>query len=331
MPTQADSSPSLRAKMGSGQSIRNMRASAKGRSSLRAMMARSSSSDRSRSTRDEPETPGREPETPDGRASTSRWSTIDNDKALDAKRKLAKWRTHSSKTLTNDTYAACLSLRSLPYTAFLDGTAPTCPMPISSINEDKLLVAFGLPRSERNQIEDLQRMRRAALVTSPTDHEGAQFSASALARLAANPPPTVGKIQRRTSGWLLRPFPLGLRFSGQNMSPLPGWLAGAHSIALNMSNCDLPLHLHFALFNGSGGFVLKPAEMVTTGDDDAEHQSALSVLSSPTRKEALCWPRPRKRLHRTSIDVISLHYLPKVRALGQCCGLSFGRWKPVIS
>eukprot|EP00966_Prymnesium_polylepis_P006156 140986-Prymnesium_polylepis.1 len=47
------------------------------------------------------------------------------------------------------------------------------------------------------------------------------------------------------------------------MSPLPCWLAGSQSVALNMSNNDLPVQLHFALFNGSNGFVLKPPAMVS--------------------------------------------------------------------
>ena len=81
--------------------------------------------------------------------------------------------------------------------------------------------------------------------------------------------------------------PIGLRFSGSNMSPLyvrydsnygilsllpinlglhpcggrPGWLAGAQSVALNMSNVDLPVQCHFAWFEGSAGYVLKPPEM----------------------------------------------------------------------
>ena len=80
---------------------------------------------------------------------------------------------------------------------------------------------------------------------------------------------------------------MGARFSGANMSPsasagtrtpavcthirfdlgvnrlaaaVPGWLCGAQHVALNMTRCDLPVQLHFALFKGSGGFVLKPHE-----------------------------------------------------------------------
>eukprot|EP00966_Prymnesium_polylepis_P111486 2578862-Prymnesium_polylepis.1 len=83
----------------------------------------------------------------------------------------------------------------------------------------------------------------------------------AIVQLAANPPPEVGRMQRRTAESLLRPFPLGLRFSGKNMSPQPCFLAGAQYICLNFSHSDLPVQLHFALFNGSPGFVLKPQEM----------------------------------------------------------------------
>eukprot|EP00966_Prymnesium_polylepis_P153891 3553549-Prymnesium_polylepis.1 len=38
-------------------------------------------------------------------------------------------------------------------------------------------------------------------------------------------------MQRRTSRSILRPYPHGLRFSGRNMSPIPGWLAGAQCVA----------------------------------------------------------------------------------------------------
>eukprot|EP00966_Prymnesium_polylepis_P033738 784224-Prymnesium_polylepis.1 len=68
-------------------------------------------------------------------------------------------------------------------------------------------------------------------------------------------------MQRRTSKLLVRLFPLGLRFDSKNMSPLPGWLAGSQNVALNMSTNDLAVQLHYALFNCSQGFVLKPAEM----------------------------------------------------------------------
>jgi hypothetical protein len=46
------------------------------------------------------------------------------------------------------------------------------------------------------------------------------------------------------------------------MSPLPCWLGGTQSVALNFSEVDLAISLHFAMFRGSDGFVLKPPEML---------------------------------------------------------------------
>ena len=118
-------------------------------------------------------------------------------------------------------------------------------------------------------------------------------------------------MQRLTARRMLRPYPIGLRFSGSNMSPLPGWLAGAHSIALNFSHCDLQAQLHFALFHGSGGYVLKPKEMreaSTSGVVNAANDSAERV---PPQEEDSYWPPPRSRLHRTTIEILSLHNLPK--------------------
>ena len=140
-----------------------------------------------------------------------------------------------------------------------------------------------------------------------------QLSSRAIARLAANPPPEVGVIQRKTKSWLLRPYPLGLRISGNNMSPLPGWLAGAQSIALNMSpiegRVDLAVQLHFALFDGSGGYVLKPPEMRSRFPWE-EKDSTTPRLGA---EDDVYWPPPRPRLHRVTVDILSLHNLPKVR------------------
>jgi len=205
----------------------------------------------------------------------------------------------SPQIITDNLYAACLALRSLPKEDFLGSLPPKWPLPITSISEDRLLMALGLPETERSQIEGLhignslpQRGRR-----SPLTEE--KLSSSAIVRLAANPPPEAGWLQRRTLGWLLRPFPLGLRFSGNNMSPLPCWMAGAQHVALNMSNNDLPVQLHFALFNGTGGYVLKPEEMLRTRPKDENDD------------EKALWPPPREELHRTTLELLSLHNLPK--------------------
>lgn len=76
-----------------------------------------------------------------------------------------------------------------------------------------------------------------------------------------------------------------------------------------MSNVDVPLQLHFALFSSSsGGFVLKPPEMriITPieldgiGQDGSHDQLHLQ------------WPPSRSHLFCATINILSLHQLPKV-------------------
>ena len=86
--------------------------------------------------------------------------------------------------------------------------------------------------------------------------------------------------------------PMGQRFSGANMDPIPPWLSGAHYIALNMTNVDLPTMLHHALFASAAGYVLKPQEMC----DNSEP-----------------WPTMRDDLHRATLEILSCHNLPKLR------------------
>eukprot|EP00966_Prymnesium_polylepis_P319774 7376206-Prymnesium_polylepis.2 len=74
--------------------------------------------------------------------------------------------------------------------------------------------------------------------------------------------------------------------------------------SLNFSDADLAVQLHFALFNGSSGFVLKPSEMLDndSGSSGGEQQ----------RDGDLYWPPSRDGLHCTIIEVLSLHSCPKV-------------------
>jgi len=244
-----------------------------------------------------------------------------------ARRKLDK-KVKGTKLLTDPFYAGCLSLRSEPLPAFLRCDPPKTVLPITSINEDVLLKAIGTSVAERNRIEGLHTSSAA------TGSELFEEMSRAIVQLAANPPPEVGRMQRRTAESLLRPFPLGLRFSGKNMSPQPCFLAGAQYICLNFSHSDLPVQLHFALFNGSPGFVLKPQEMrassqnapakTDAGPSSASATPAMSI-DSPGKessdrarepKPEVCdndayWPPPREDLQCTIVDVLSLHNLCK--------------------
>jgi len=256
-------------------------------------------------------------------------------------------RTPSSKDTTDEFYASLLCMRSEPIKGFL-GSVSKWTMPITSVNEDRMLKLLGISAYERNQIEGLQSSRSqfAAGVTEE------QQTTRAVMNFTTNPTRTVGVMQRRTAGWMLRPYPLGLRFSGKNMSPLIPWLAGAQSACLNFSDVDLAVTLHFALFNGSDGFVVKPPEMrgvwrdsesrrssSSCGASCAENEtssrgtsrkdgSAASKTSSPNScvasssrrsSEQLVqepsddrfWPPPREMLFRASVQILALCNLPK--------------------
>jgi hypothetical protein len=84
-------------------------------------------------------------------------------------------------------------------------------------------------------------------------------------------------------------------------------------MCLNMSNNDLAVNLHFALFNTSAGYLLKPPGMCASNVD----------ADSPTGTRDLddsYWPPARDVLQRTVIEIISLHSCPKV------CGASVRPW-----
>jgi len=75
-------------------------------------------------------------------------------------------------------------------------------------------------------------------------------------------------------------------------------------MCLNMSNNDLAVNLHFALFNTSAGYLLKPPGMCASNVD----------ADSPTGTRDLddsYWPPARDVLQRTVIEIISLHSCPK--------------------
>ena len=103
---------------------------------------------------------------------------------------------------------------------------------------------------------------------------------------------------------------------------------------LNFSDSDLAVQLHFAIFNGSEGFVLKPTAMSASPDQNEMTRGNISDSHgdySPTAAEPglagqqrvnqwqqngdIYWPLACQRLHRTTLRVLSLHHLPKVRAL----------------
>eukprot|EP00966_Prymnesium_polylepis_P244207 5647632-Prymnesium_polylepis.3 len=73
---------------------------------------------------------------------------------------------------------------------------------------------------------------------------------------------------------------------------------------------DLPAHLHFALFAGSDGFVLKPPEMLAARRDPSG--GSFDEPASEIDPDNNYWPPAREHLICTSLDLLSLHNLPKV-------------------
>jgi len=259
-----------------------------------------------------------------------------------ARRKLDKKtdrRAKASKNVTDEFYASFLALRAEPTPTFLGHTASKWALPITSANEHRFLKLLGIPADQRNQIEGL-------VVGSAAARDEERQIANAVVRLAADPPPSVGQIQRCSAKHLIRPYPIGIRFSGKNMSPLPPWLGGAQHVCLNFSDVDLAAQMHFALFRGSSGFVLKPSGMrfvqngpeslkripkrSSSGSDWQSERSrcttagisTVSVSSSTSRitasddrrsqaEEGHYWPPVRDTLHCISIEILSLHMSPK--------------------
>ena len=105
-----------------------------------------------------------------------------------------------------------------------------------------------------------------------------------------------------------------------------------------MSNVDVPLQLHYALFKGCSGYVLKPPEMlgapptvIEAGSTRSSSDAYLNLSGIFTRAvrgtgldehsydpELAYWPPPRKTLRCITLDLFSLHNLPKV-CLKQAC------------
>ena len=147
------------------------------------------------------------------------------------------------------------------------------------------------------------------------------------------------------------------------LSSLPPLTRGSRAWLVAVTDPDLAVQLHFALFKGTGGYLLKPADMTRhqADDDPATLSHATSACGSDpplqtavqrrssqedsSRKEdgKICrnsdqkedgknrrksdkdskvdneddvqeayWPPSRERLHRASLEIISLHQLPKV-------------------
>ncbi|KAK1633357.1 phosphatidylinositol-specific phospholipase C [Colletotrichum phormii] len=83
--------------------------------------------------------------------------------------------------------------------------------------------------------------------------------------LASHLPTHTDKISRHNAHHLMRVFPKGTRISSKNLHPVPFWGLGAQICALNWQTFGASMQLNEALFAGSEGFILKPAELRAGG------------------------------------------------------------------
>lgn len=86
--------------------------------------------------------------------------------------------------------------------------------------------------------------------------------------LSAHLPAQRAAIARHNSRHLMRVFPKGTRISSRNLHPAPFWAVGAQVSALNWQRFDATMQLNEALFQGSDGYVLKPAALRAGGSYD---------------------------------------------------------------
>ncbi|KAL7793044.1 putative phospholipase C [Trichoderma ceciliae] len=86
--------------------------------------------------------------------------------------------------------------------------------------------------------------------------------------LSSHLPEHAIQISHHNSQHLMRVFPKGTRISSSNLHPVRFWGIGAQICALNWQTFSTSNQLNDALFNGSGGYVLKPAALRANGSGD---------------------------------------------------------------
>ena len=108
-------------------------------------------------------------------------------------------------SVTDEVYTSLLALRSVPVQLFMTEAPQPWVLPITSVNEDRLLALLGLRVTQRNQIEGLVGLQTGRRTSGAGGGIGPADELNAVARLASDPPQEVGHVQRRTAKWLLRP------------------------------------------------------------------------------------------------------------------------------
>ncbi|KAL3118163.1 hypothetical protein niasHT_001937 [Heterodera trifolii] len=99
--------------------------------------------------------------------------------------------------------------------------------------------------------------------THPTNGSPSLSERKVSAFLEANAP-----MAAYTATRIVKSFPSGIRQDSSNLDPIPSWICGIQSAALNFQTCDTNLDLNKGFFsvNGNIGYILKP-KMLLEGKD----------------------------------------------------------------
>ena len=79
--------------------------------------------------------------------------------------------------------------------------------------------------------------------------------------LLAHLPQESSRISRHNADHFMRVYPKGTRISSANLNPVPFWAVGAQVCALNWQTFGASMQLNEAMFTGTDGYVLKPANL----------------------------------------------------------------------
>lgn len=129
-----------------------------------------------------------------------------------------------------------------------ESTTPTTTTPRSLVDPAfGRLIALPSVKISGNIYKDIQ--------DHPMNGSPSLSESKVLAYLQANAP-----IPTYTASRLIKSYPRGIRQDSSNMNPIPSWLCGIQSVAMNLQTAGEDMDLVNGMFriNGQCGYILKP-------------------------------------------------------------------------
>ncbi|KAI9715217.1 MAG: hypothetical protein M1828_000915 [Chrysothrix sp. TS-e1954] len=85
--------------------------------------------------------------------------------------------------------------------------------------------------------------------------------------------------------FLMRTYPKAMRLTSSNLNPVPYWRLGVQMAALNWQVADRGMMLNEAMFQGSGGWVAKPANL--RSNSSSNNSNSVTVTERPGHARAV--------------------------------------------